>query len=162
MNNCSFTGRLVRDPEQKTFASGSRVVRFTIAVDRKFKKADGEWDNEVAFLDCEAWDTAADTIVQRYKKGSFILITNASARTERWEKDGEKRSKIVFRCNNFELLPTLNPPPESGAEAQSEEKPAEAATTSGGKNDKAGKGGRKQKQTVPPDDEDAKDEDIPF
>ena len=113
MNNCSFSGRLVRDPEYREFkgpdGAPKKVTRFTVAIDRKHKKAGGEWENDPCFLDFEVWDSAAETVRDRYKKGSFILIADASAKTDRWEgPDGKPRSKVTFRCNRFELLPRLN------------------------------------------------------
>lgn len=110
MNKCLFSGRLVRDPELHTFASGKKKVRFTLAIDRRFKNGQGEWESDPSFLDFEAWDTAADLIMERLKKGSFMLIDDASVKTERWEdkNSGEKRQKLCFRCNHFELIPGLN------------------------------------------------------
>lgn len=125
MNKCAFTGRLVRDPELHTFASGKKKVKFSIAVNQKFKNAAGEWESDPSFLDFEAWDTAAETIANRYKKGDFILIDDASIKTERWEDKNtqQPRSKLVFRCNHFELLPLLNSRDEADTPANESEKP---------------------------------------
>ncbi len=123
MNNCSFSGRLTRDPELKTFDSGKKVVKFCIAVDRRFQnKTTGEWESDPSFLDFEAWDKGAETIAARYKKGDFILVPDASVRTERWldKNSGEKRQRLSFRCNHFELLPLLNSPNRDGEEATTE------------------------------------------
>ncbi len=92
-------GRLTRAPELRSTSSGKKVVSFSIAVNRRFKGND-----EVSFLDCEAWDTGAETIAKYFQKGDRIII-HASIRTESWETpDGQKRSKQKFRVNQFEFV----------------------------------------------------------
>ena len=66
MNNCNFVGRLTKDPEAKSTASGKGVVNFSIAVDR-YKDAQG---NKVTdFIPCTAWDPTASLISRYFKKG---------------------------------------------------------------------------------------------
>lgn len=110
MNECSFSGRLARDPELKRFESGKVKVRFCLVVDRRFQNAEGKWESDPSFLEFEAWDKGAETIAERYRKGDFMLVDDASVKTERWkDKDtGQNRERLSFRCNHFELLPELN------------------------------------------------------
>lgn len=127
MNNCSFSGRLVADPVLKVFDSGMQVARFTIAVNRRFKNKDGQWENDPSFLDMEVWDSSAKIFVERYKKGDYVLITDASVRTDRWvDKEGKNRSKLCFRCNNYEFVPGANSLHE-GTHAQEGEPPVRKA-----------------------------------
>lgn len=101
MNQCHFLGRMVRDPELRSTNSGKKVVNFAVAVNHRRKGGDGE----VSFLDCEAWDTGAETIAKYFCKGDPIIV-HCSLRTETWEgKEGERRSKLKFRVNSFEFVP---------------------------------------------------------
>ena len=75
MNNCSLIGRLTKDPEVKKTQSGTSVCSFTIAVDRRFKKADGT--READFIPCVGWRQVADIIGQYFHKGSRIGITGS-------------------------------------------------------------------------------------
>lgn len=103
MNNCVFIGNFVRDPEVHSVGADHRVVKFTIAVNGGRKAKNGE--EEVAFIDCEAWDKSADIISEYMKKGSKIAVT-ATARTDSWtdKATGTKRSTLRFRVNNFTFL----------------------------------------------------------
>lgn len=75
MNNCSLIGRLTKDPEVKKTQSGTSVCSFTIAVDRRFKNADGT--RQTDFIPCVGWRQVADIIGQYFHKGSRIGITGS-------------------------------------------------------------------------------------
>jgi single-strand DNA-binding protein len=75
MNHVSLLGRLTKDPEVKQTAGGNSVCSFTIAVDRKYKKADGTRDAD--FISCVGWRQVADIIGQYFHKGSRIGITGS-------------------------------------------------------------------------------------
>jgi len=96
-------GNLTRDVEVKTLGSGTTVANFSIAVNRRFKNAKDELQEETSFIDCEAWGPKATNIEKLFRKGSSILISG-SLKQERWETDGQKRSKVLVRVENFEVL----------------------------------------------------------
>jgi single-strand DNA-binding protein len=106
MNIVVLKGNLARDPEIKVVNTGngkqSSVVSLVIAVNRFFKKANGEAAKEATFIPCEAWDTGAETIAKYCSKGDELLIEGC-IKEDRWEVDGQKRSKLKIRINNFEL-----------------------------------------------------------
>ena len=105
MNNCMFLGRIVRDLEVQD-ANGTSLLRFAIAVGRKYKDKKGNNAEEVNFLDCVAWDKGAEIIAKHFKKGDPIIV-NTAAKQEQWTaQDGTKRSAIVFRVNSFEFVPS--------------------------------------------------------
>lgn len=103
MNKCHFLGRLVGEPELKPLGDQKRVVKFRIAVDRKYKRGK-ETAKETAFLDCEAWDTGADLIHKHFGKGDAIIV-HASVKQDEWEDKatGQKRSKLLFRVDQFDF-----------------------------------------------------------
>jgi single-strand DNA-binding protein len=98
INVCIFTGRLTRDPETIAVGDG-KVVKFGIALNRRYKTKAGEQKEEVTFLDLEAWGPTGTFIAEYFKKGDPIEL-NTSVRQDTWEKDGQKRSKLVFRVND--------------------------------------------------------------
>lgn len=106
MNNCVLSGNLVRDPETRSFANGGAVTRFGIAVNNKRKnKATGEYENEPAFLDFDAWGKQGELIAEHFHKGDHILV-NASVKQDNWEDaEGKKRSKLLFTVNSFDFPP---------------------------------------------------------
>jgi len=90
MNNFSGIGRLTKDPELSYTPSGSvAVCKFTLAINRKFKNANGEY--EVDFLNCVAWRKTAEFIAQYFNKGQMMGVTG-SVQIRPWEdKEGKKR-----------------------------------------------------------------------
>ena len=94
-NHCVFSGNLTRDPELRDVGNGNRVVRFSLAINRRYKKGD-EWQEEAAFVDLEAWGTGADYINEHVKKGDSLFV-EAAVRTDRW-KDGEGNNRSK-KCN---------------------------------------------------------------
>ena len=94
----TLIGRLVRDPEGKD-AAGSRVVNFSLAVNRKERGEDA-----VSYFDCEAWGNTADVVEKYCTKGKQVCVIG-TLRIDRWEtKDGDKRSKPVVKVGILQLL----------------------------------------------------------
>lgn len=91
MNQVSLLGRLTKDPEVKKTQSGTSVCSFTIAVDRRFKNADGT--RQTDFIPCVGWRQVADIIGQHFHKGSKIGITG-SIQTRSYE-DNTGRNVFV-------------------------------------------------------------------
>jgi single-strand DNA-binding protein len=97
INNVVISGRLTRDPEIKYTQSGKAVASISVAVNRRFKK------DETDFFDCVAWEKLAELAAEYLRKGSLIGIIG-SLRQDRYEKDGQKRSKIVINIEQLEFL----------------------------------------------------------
>lgn len=88
MNKSILIGRLTKTPELKTTASGTSVCSFTIAVNRRFKNADGNYDAD--FINCVAWRQQAEFICKHFVKGSGIALCG-SIQTRAYDKDnGDK------------------------------------------------------------------------
>ena len=82
MNVFTGMGRLTRDPELRKTTSGIEVASFTIAINRRFKNANGEY--EADFLPCVAWRGTATFISNYFHKGSMIGIVG-SVQTRKWD-----------------------------------------------------------------------------
>ena len=108
MNIVHIMGNIVRTPEVREISSESRetkVVNFTVASTRRFRKKDGTSDEETTFVDCEAWDSGAETISKWFEKGDAIII-HGSLKNEKWvDKDGNNRYKDKVRVSQFEFPP---------------------------------------------------------
>ena len=87
MNKVILVGRLVKDPEVKATQSQISVCSFTLAVDRKFKNADGE--RQADFLNCVAWRQQAELLGKYFQKGNRCGIVG-NLQTRDYEKDGHK------------------------------------------------------------------------
>lgn len=89
LNKAVLAGRLTADPELKTTSNGVSVCGFVVAVNRRFKTADGQ--QEADFITCTAWRQTAEFISKHFKKGSAICVAG-TIQTRSWEdKDGNPR-----------------------------------------------------------------------
>ena len=97
MNSFNTIGGLVRDPELKYLPnSGKPVAEFSIAVDDAYS----DYTN---FFDCVAYDKTAENIANYFKQGKKIGISGR-LRQDRWEKEGQKRSKVVIVVYQFDFI----------------------------------------------------------
>ena len=71
INRVVVAGRLTRDPELKYSASGVAMCRFTVAVNRQFKK-DGQ--DEADFINCLCFNKTAENLANYQKKGALIGV----------------------------------------------------------------------------------------
>jgi single-strand DNA-binding protein len=96
-----IVGRLTRDPELNQTGNGTNVANFSIAVNRDFK------NDEVDYFDVTAWKTLAELVTAHKKQGDLILV-QGNLRQDRYEKDGQKRSKVYVVANRVVFLPSKN------------------------------------------------------
>lgn len=99
INQVILLGRLTRDPEQRTTASGKNVVSFSIAVDRQSQ------DDQADFFNITAWDKLGDLVTQYLSKGRRVLI-QGRLRQDSWEdKDtGKRQSRIEVTASDVTFL----------------------------------------------------------
>lgn len=99
INQVILLGRLTRDPEQRTTASGKNVVSFSIAVDRQAQ------DDQADFFNITAWDKLGDLVMQYLSKGRRVLI-QGRLRQDSWEdKDtGKRQSRIEVTASDVTFL----------------------------------------------------------
>lgn len=97
-NNLTIAGRIVKDAEFKQ-TSSSLIVRFSIAVN-KAKKIDGAWEDEVSYIDIQAWGRLAENMVGNLKKGTRVAVMGY-LKQDRWESNGEQKSKLLVVANDI-------------------------------------------------------------
>lgn len=90
MNKVVLMGRLIRDPEMKQTRSGVAVAKFAIAVSRRFKNADGEYETD--FINCTAWRNTAEFVCKYFSKGSQIAVVGSIQTQKYTDEDGNKRT----------------------------------------------------------------------
>lgn len=94
-------GRLTRDPELRQTSNDTSVTNFSIAVNRDFK------NDEVDFFDVTAWRELAELVASYKSKGDLVLV-QGNLRQDRFEKNGENRSKVYVVANRVVFLPSKN------------------------------------------------------
>ena len=89
MNKVVLLGRLTRDPELRYTPNSIASVSFTIAVNRNYKNANGEYDAD--FIPVVAWRGLAETLSKHLKKGARVAISGRIQTRSYDGNDGQKR-----------------------------------------------------------------------
>lgn len=92
MNKVIIIGRLIKDPVMKTLPNGNNIGSLVIAHNKRYKDKDGNWQEIANFFEVDAFGYTAEK-TSSLKKGDEIII-EGSLKQERWETNGEKRSKV--------------------------------------------------------------------
>lgn len=152
LNRVILMGNLTRDPELRYTPSGTAVANLGLAMNRRWKSQDGEWQEEATFVDIEVWGRQAETSAQYLSKGRQVLV-EGRLKLDRWEaKTGEKRSrlKVVGERVVFLGSPGSRPGGETPGRG-----PASGASAPG-----TGRGGDDGRVAEP--EFDMPDEEVPF
>ena len=102
VNRTVVSGNLTRDPEEKMTQNGTCVLEIGIAVNESRKNAQGDWEDKANFIDCTMYGKRASGIAPYLRKGMHVTI-DGHLRQERWEKDGQKRSKLKLIVDELDF-----------------------------------------------------------
>ena len=102
INQVVIVGRITRDSELRYTASGSAICNFSVAVNRRAKKGD-QWEDMASFFDLSLWEKQAENLHKYLVKGTQVAV-QGELRQDRWEKDGQKFSKVQVFVQSIQLL----------------------------------------------------------
>ena len=103
LNKVLIIGNLVRDPVINFLPSGTQVVEFSIAYNRRFKVND-EWREETHFFDVRAYGRLAETLGTKLFKG-YTVVIEGSLRQDRWiDKEGRPQSKVRIVATSVRII----------------------------------------------------------
>jgi single-strand DNA-binding protein len=102
INHVVLVGRLTRNAELKYTNSGAAVSKFSVAINQRRKK-DDQWVEESHFFDIVFWGKSAEAINQYLVKGKQVGI-EGQLRQDRWEQEGQSRSRVEIFATNVMLL----------------------------------------------------------
>ena len=111
MNKIILMGRLTRDPELRTTSSNVSRTTFSLAVQRKTKDTDGNY--EVDFIDCQCWRGTADVIYKHFRKGSQICVEGSLRKDSFTDKDGNTKYNTYVLVDGFDFVGSNQPSPTS-------------------------------------------------
>ena len=105
LNKVSLIGRSTTDVEIKTIeASGTSVVNFTVATNRRYKNKDGQIVEESEYHRCVAYGNAADVIGKYVNKWKRLYV-EWRLRTRKWDDStGQTRYTTEVVVENFIFL----------------------------------------------------------
>lgn len=102
-NQVVLMGNLTRDPELRQTPNGQNVCSFSLALNRSYKGADGNWLEATDYVDVVAWGPLGERVAQYLHKGSQCLV-NGRLQSRSWEQDGQKRSKVEAVAQDVTFL----------------------------------------------------------
>ncbi len=103
-NKVILMGNLTRDPEVRYTQSGTALVKFGLAVNRRFQDAEQNWKEEPTFIDITMWGKRGEAFARFHNKGKTAFI-EGHLRLDTWEdkQTGAKRSKLYVVADNWEF-----------------------------------------------------------
>lgn len=102
-NQVVLMGNLTRDPELRQTPNGQNVCSFSLALNRSYKGADGNWQEATDYIDVVAWGPLGERVAQYLNKGRPCLV-NGRLQSRSWEQDGQKRSKVEVVAQDVTFL----------------------------------------------------------
>ena len=133
VNKVILMGRVTATPELKSTTSGTSVLSFSLAVDRRFTGQNGERATD--FLDCVAWRGTAEFIAKYFKKGDMIAVCGEIHTRTYTDNGGNKRKAVEIVIdeasfcggksdgNNGNVTPTSAPAPADQNNADGDDLP---------------------------------------
>ena len=105
-NRVILIGNLTRDPELRYIPSGTAVTDIGLAVNDRYKNPEGQWIDQVTFVDVTLWARTAEVASEYLSKGSPVFI-EGRLKLDTWESpDGQKQSKLRVVANRMQMLGT--------------------------------------------------------
>ena len=113
MNKVILMGRLTRDPEVRYSqgASQTAVARFSIAVDRRFKR-EGEPDAD--FFNCTAFGKQAEFIERYLRKGVKVVVCGRIQNDNYTNKEGQMVYRVRVMVDEIEFAESKNASANNG------------------------------------------------
>lgn len=93
-------GRLTRDPEVRYSNEGSAVSKFSLAVDRRYKR---EGQPDADFFNCVAFGKTAEFTEKYLKKGTKVVLEGELQNNNYTNKDGQKVYGMQIVVNSLEF-----------------------------------------------------------
>ena len=103
MNKFMIIGRLGKDPEIRTTASGKQLATFSVATSEKYADKQGNRKESTEWHNVVVWGKLAEICSQYLRKGSQAMF-EGKITYEEYEKDGVKKSITKLVASNMEML----------------------------------------------------------
>jgi single-strand DNA-binding protein len=120
LNRVQLIGNLGKDPSTRFTPNGNKVCSFSLAVNRRWKSAEGEPHVETDWFNIEAWGRLGEICQGYLHKGSLVFI-EGRLHTDRYEHEGDTRffTKVIVSA-----MQLLDRKAEASEEASTDEEPA--------------------------------------
>lgn len=104
LNQIILEGNVVRTPQQKFTPNGKTVCTLPIAVNYKYKNAEGSVTEEVSYFDVEAFGKLAERCSEWCPTGREIRVVGR-IKQNRWkDEEGKNHSRVHIIAEHIEFL----------------------------------------------------------
>ncbi|MFM8999411.1 MAG: single-stranded DNA-binding protein [Actinomycetota bacterium] len=105
-NQITIVGNLTDDPELRYTPNGAAVVKFRVAVNRRYRDESGQWkDGDTSYFTVNAWRNLAENIAESLTRGTRVVVAGR-LQMRSWETaEGDKRSVVEIEAD--EVGPSL-------------------------------------------------------
>jgi single-strand DNA-binding protein len=105
-NTVTIVGNLVDEPELRYTPSGSAVASFKVAVNKRWKGQDGQWEERLdGFFRCNCWNNMAESVTESLGKGTRVVVVGRLQQRSWDTAEGQKRYEIEIQVD--EVGPSL-------------------------------------------------------
>jgi single-strand DNA-binding protein len=101
LNQCTFIGRLGKDPDFTVTSAGMPIAKFSLAIDQH--KGKGQ-EKDTLWLNIVAWDKLAEIVEKYAGKGRLVLVQGRLDVSSYTDKDGIRRQNIQIIASQVQLL----------------------------------------------------------
>lgn len=100
-NTVTMVGNLVDDPELRFTQSGVAMARIRIAVNRRWRDQNGQWQEDTGFFSGTCWRELAENVAESLQKGDRVVVTGRMEQRS-WETpEGERRSVVEVSVDDI-------------------------------------------------------------
>ena len=129
----TILGNVGRDPEMRYTPSGVAVTNFSVAVNRRWTREDGQQQEETIWFRVSAWQRQAEICNQYLTKGQRVLVVGRMQESSIWtDQNGNPRASLQITAQNVQFLSTRA---ESEALATDTDQAGESSAPAGSEED---------------------------
>jgi len=103
LNVVALVGRLTRDADIRYTQGGAGICHFSIAVNRRKRTGENQWEDEANFFDCSLFGKTAVSMQPYLLKGKQVSVLG-ELRQSKWDSDGQQKSRVEIAVNSLQLL----------------------------------------------------------
>ncbi len=104
LNQIIISGNICYDIGERDIRKVGETTKLTVSIaTNKSVKQNGEWKNKASFFDVVLWGKLADNLQKYLVKGKGVVVVGTLDQ-DKWEKDGQKKSKIYITASGIKLL----------------------------------------------------------
>jgi single-strand DNA-binding protein len=105
LNSVVLVGNLVEDPELRFTPSGVPMAKLRVAVNRRWRDQNGDWQEDTSFFSGTVWRDQAESVAESLQKGARVIIAGRLEQRS-WEtQEGDRRSVVEIQID--EIGPSL-------------------------------------------------------